>query len=156
MIDTKLVHLHRQGLLPTRLSQVFLSVLYPIQLYCTNLLYYSISLLYCTTRSLLYRKSILLITYSCYFFFIFFIFFFNIFWSFLSVFCISVRLSTLTHVICKDWWYTHGLIVLTTSMVLTYTHGIVLILLNHMIFFYCIVATIHDFEWSHISWISLL
>ena len=36
-----------------------------------------------------------------------------------------------THGINKDSWYRHGLMVLTTAMVLTYTHGIVSVLLNH-------------------------
>ena len=37
---------------------------------------------------------------------------------------------TWTHGIEMDSWYRHGLLVLTTPMVLTQTHGIVLVLLN--------------------------
>ena len=38
---------------------------------------------------------------------------------------------TRTHGIDKDLWYGQGLMVLTTPMVLTQTHGIELVILNH-------------------------
>ena len=39
--------------------------------------------------------------------------------------------KTWIHGIDIDSWYRHGLIVLTTLMAFTQTHGIVLVLLNH-------------------------
>ena len=39
--------------------------------------------------------------------------------------------KTWTHGIEMDSWYRHGLVVLTTPMVLTKTHDIELLLLNH-------------------------
>ena len=38
---------------------------------------------------------------------------------------------TMTHGIDKDLWYRPGLMVLTTPMVMTKTHGKELVLLNH-------------------------
>ena len=38
---------------------------------------------------------------------------------------------TWTHGIDKDSWHRQGLMVLTTTMILTLTHGIELVLLNH-------------------------
>ena len=35
---------------------------------------------------------------------------------------------TMTHGIDKDLWYRQGLMVLTTPIVLTYTHGLVMLL----------------------------
>ena len=43
----------------------------------------------------------------------------------------GLMVQTWTYGIGKDSWYGHRLMVLTTLMVLTYTHGIVLVLLNH-------------------------
>ena len=43
----------------------------------------------------------------------------------------GLMLYTWTHGIDMDSWYRHGLMVVTTPMVLTQTHGIVLVLLNH-------------------------
>ena len=39
--------------------------------------------------------------------------------------------KTLSHGIDKDSWYRHGLMVLTTPMLFTQTHGIESVLLNH-------------------------
>ena len=53
--------------------------------------------------------------------------------------------SWYNHFSCKDSLYRHGLMVLTTLMVLPYTHGVQSVLLNHICMRALSVAHTHDF-----------
>ena len=58
----------------------------------------------------------------------------------------GLMVLTWTYGIDMDSWYRHGLMVVTTPMVLTKTHGILLVLLKHMRTRGPSVAHMRDFE----------